>query len=359
MTQIAFATDLTKTRERVSSHLEDYCHQRTLEAAGHGSGYVTLWNSTSKLLLSGGKRFRPYILLAVYRAYAKEQDEEAVLPAALAQELIHFAMLVHDDIIDRDLIRYGVRNVMGQYEDFYEAFITDPAEKTHMARNAAMLAGDILLSDAYRLVSQVDAPKENIAQASEIMSRAVFEVVGGELIDTEAAFIQDPLITAKSIALHKTASYSFVGPMIMGAVLAGASQEQIDTLRAIAERLGVGYQLRDDLLGVFGNEEKTGKSASSDIKEGKRTYLMEQFEQYASAEQHEAFFKIFHNSQASEDDIAKARDLLVASGVKDRVEAEIDTLAEEARGLIGSLAISEADTQTFYALVDHCLQREG
>lgn len=359
MTPVAFATDLTKTRDLINTHLESYCLERTTEAANHGSGYVTLWHFISNLLLAGGKRFRPYILLTVYQAYAKDGTSGSVLPAALAQELIHFAMLVHDDIIDRDLTRYGVRNIMGQYEDFYTSFIDDAPEKTHMARSAAMLAGDILLSDAYRLISRVDAPKELVAEASEIMSRAVFEVVGGELLDTEAAFIQDPLITAKSIALHKTASYSFVGPITMGAVLAGASKDEVRTLQAIAERLGVGYQLRDDLLGVFGSEEKTGKSVSSDVTEGKRTYLVEQFEQCASAEQHEEFFKIFHNIHASDRDIAHARKLLIVSGAKAAVETEIAHLVDETTALIETLSLLPSDKQTFYALVDHCLQREG
>lgn len=359
MTPVAFATDLTKTRDLINARLEAYCLERTAEAANHGSGYVTLWHFITKLLLAGGKRFRPYILLTVYQAYAKDGNKETVLSAALAQELIHFAMLVHDDIIDRDLTRYGVRNVMGQYEDFYASFIDDASEKTHMARSAAILAGDILLSDAYRLIGRVDVPKQLVAEATEIMSRAVFEVVGGELLDTEAAFIQDPLITAKSIALHKTASYSFVGPITMGAVLAGASKEEVKILQAIAERLGVGYQLRDDLLGVFGSEEKTGKSVSSDITEGKRTYLVEQFEQCASSKQHEEFFKVFHNIHASERDIAHARKLLIASGAKAAVETEIAHLVDDTTGLIETLCLTESDKQTFYALVDHCLQREG
>lgn len=144
----------------------------------------------------------------------------------------------------------------------------------------------------------------------------------------------------------------------MGAVLAGASDDEVKKLRTIAEQLGVGYQLRDDLLGVFGNETKTGKSVSSDITEGKRTYLIEQFEKVASLEQREAFFKTFHNLAATPREILEARELLVTSGAKVAVEAEIASLQDTITTTIASLGIDEAYKQVFHELVLQCLSRE-
>jgi geranylgeranyl diphosphate synthase type II len=347
-----------QVREVVNERIEEYCKERMNQAAYLGSGYHTLWRFTTALLSVGGKRFRPYMLSLAYMAYAPDSSLKPILPAALAQELVHLAMLIHDDIIDRDLTRYGMRNVMGQYEDFYAFFLSDTLEKTHMSRSSAMLAGDVLLSDAYRLVGHVEVPPQSMRKALEIMSQAVFEVIGGELLDTEAAFINDPLITSKKIALHKTASYSFMSPLTMGAVLAGAPASEVQKISQFAEQLGVAYQLKDDLLGVFGDEAKTGKSVGSDISEGKRTYLVELFEQMASSSQKQTFAKIFHSSSISEEDMTAIRTLFIESGAKTAVDAEIQSVEDEVYAQIETLHISDSYKEAFRALVARCLTRE-
>jgi geranylgeranyl pyrophosphate synthase len=126
-----------------------------------------------------------------------------------------------------------------------------------MAQSTALLAGDILLSDAYLLLSKVAVADEFLRPAIKIFANGVFEVVGGELLDSESGFLNS--VSAEVIARYKTASYSFISPITMGATLGGASQHEVRLLKQFSEYLGVGYQLRDDLLGVFGDGEKTGK----------------------------------------------------------------------------------------------------
>lgn len=346
-------------KQLIDARLTDYCKVRTHTAGQVSERYLVLWESISRLLQAGGKRFRPYMVIAAFDAYAPDQDIEAIIPAALAQELLHSAMLIHDDIIDRDTIRYSVKNVTGQYDDHYAPFLHDPAERLHMTQSSALLAGDVLLSDAYRLLSKVDRPAELTSKAITIFSNSVFDVIGGELLDTESGFLPAGSTNAQTIAHYKTASYSFTGPLTMGATLAGAGDDQINLLSQFSDKLGVAYQLRDDLLGVFGDETTTGKSTSTDIKEGKRTYLIEQFIDCATERQKEAFFEIFHNSQASDQAVQTARTILQESGAKARVEERIQTLAGEATHLVGELLISDDSKATFYGLVEHCLSRKS
>lgn len=352
-------THLDAVKELVSLRLNAYAKERLTEARQVGNGYATLWNSLGKLLSVGGKRLRPYMVITSYKAYQPDGNIDAIMPAALAQELIHVAMLIHDDIIDRDLVRYGIDNVTGQYLDFYSSFITEEGEKRHMAESSALLAGDILLSDAYKLLAQAQFPQPLLTKAFDLMSRGVFEVVGGELLDTESSFIYDPLVTAHTIARYKTASYSFISPILMGATLAGADEAELMTLKTIAENLGIGYQLRDDILGVFGDEALTGKSASGDLVEGKRTFLIEAFESLATPEQHEAFTKVFHNAQATEADLARCRELLVESGAKASVERELDAIFETVTHLINTLSMSDDSRSTYRELAALCLDRES
>ena len=219
--------DLTATKTLTDSHIKRYCEERKVNARQISPRYVALWDSIETLLLAGGKRLRPHLLITAYMAYAEEGKLDDILPAAVAQELLHSAMLIHDDIIDRDDIRYGVKNIAGQYDALYTPFLTDTNERDHMSLSAAILAGDILLSDSHRMIRSVNRPQELVDQATEILSRGVFEVIGGELLDTEVAFLPAGVINAETIAKFKTASYSFMSPLTMGATLAGASEGEL------------------------------------------------------------------------------------------------------------------------------------
>lgn len=341
----------------IDEHLAQYCQERLKHASTIGRSYEQLWQTIANLLLAGGKRFRPYMVLAAYEAYAPNAPLDDILPAAIAQELLHSAMLVHDDIIDRDLLRYGVKNIAGQYETLYAAHIQDPAERTHMAQSAALLAGDALLSDAYRTLQTINKPDALKAKAHTIFATSVFEVIGGELLDTEDSFLPAGTISAEAIARHKTASYSFVGPLTMGATLAEAPEIEIARLTTFAEHLGIGYQLRDDMLGMFGNEQTTGKSATSDLKEGKRTMLVEQFDTLATPTQKELFYAAFHNPTATAEAIATAKQQLKDSGAVAAVETTIARHAESATKLVHDLAISPAAKEILLTLIRTCVER--
>jgi geranylgeranyl diphosphate synthase, type II len=353
------APTITQVKELIDYRLNEYCAVRIRSAATIGEQYETLWKTVQTLIQAGGKRFRPYMLITAFSAYSDEDaDVEAILPAALAQELIHQAVLIHDDIIDRDTMRYGIQNVAGQYDAIYKPDIKSASERSHMTMSSALLAGDALLSDAYHFLSRVKASPEQLSQATSILSQGVFEVIGGELLDTESSFLAPGTISAETVGRFKTASYSFISPITMGAVLAGAPQTEIQMLRQLSEYLGIGYQLRDDLLGVFGDSTQTGKSTSSDIIEGKRTYLIEQFELLADEQQKQAFASIFHNNQASESDVETARQLLIQSGALKKAEEAIELLETKAHAVVNLLSIADESKAVLADLIQHCLSRE-
>lgn len=226
-----------------------------------------------------------------------------------------------------------------------------------MTLSSALLAGDILISDAYRLLSKVDTEPEKLVHATTILSNGIFDVVGGELIDTESAFLDDESITPDVVARFKTAGYSFISPLSMGALLGGASEIELKNIETIGEQLGVAYQLRDDLLGVFGDEAVTGKSTSTDIIEGKHTFLVDQFESLANPIQKATFYEAFHNPQATKISLAAAREVLEESGAKKAVEAQIDQLGTAAKETIKKLQTSQSYQEALLNLVDDCLQR--
>jgi geranylgeranyl diphosphate synthase type II len=358
MQPVATLISTETAKQLTDEYIKAFCVRRAAEALELGPSYYRLWQSIETLILAGGKRLRPYMVLATYQAYNPTGLLSDVLPAAAAQELIHSAMLIHDDIIDRDTIRYGVKNVSGQYDEFYSNYVADKNERSHLSLSAALLAGDALISDAYRMIRKTIRPNELVDQAEEIFNTAIFEVIGGELLDTEVAFLPKGSISVDSISQYKTASYSFVGPLTTGAVLAQAPEHDINTLKEFSLILGIGYQLRDDLLGTFGNETVTGKSTVTDIQEGKRTYLIEQFERLATQEQKDIFFAIFHRYDASSEELLTAKKLLEDSGARAAVEQSIQEKYSDALTRISQLSLPTESKKTYEALVERCLNRE-
>ena len=358
MQPVAFLIDVPTAKKLTDEYIQEFCQRRASEAMELGPTYAQLWQSIEKLILAGGKRFRPYMLLATYQAYQPTKPLGSVLPAAVAQELIHSAMLVHDDIIDRDTIRYGVQNIAGQYNESYKAYVHDDMERAHMSLSAALLAGDALIADAHKVLRKTELPTHLVDQAEDILNKVIFEVIGGELLDTEVAFLPKGSISADTIARYKTASYSFVGPITTGAVLAEAPEADITILREFSLILGIGYQLRDDLLGTFGDEALTGKSTTTDIKEGKRTYLIEQFDALATPEQANTFNQIFRRYDASEDEINTAKQLLAESGAKAKVEEKIKVLHEQVLTKIAQLSLTDQTKNIYEGLAEYCLNRE-
>ena len=320
--------------------------------------YEAVWTAIENLYHAGGKRFRPYMTLLSYQAFGG-QSVESILPAAAAQELLHQSMLVHDDIIDRDLVRYRIKNVTGQFNDSYATLIADDAERRHFAESAALLAGDLLLSEAHIQVAHSSVPADKVMDAQRILADAVFHVVGGELLDTEASFRGILDIDPLTIASQKTASYSFVSPLTMGATLADASSEQLAVLKHVGNAVGIAYQLRDDIMGVFGDETVTGKSSQGDICEGKRTLLIDEFYKRSTKSQQDVFETVFGVATATAADITMVRNLLIDTGAKSAIESYIASYQAQTIEQLSQLNISEPYRQTFADLIQNSLERES
>lgn len=308
--------------------------------------YERLWIGLHSLISSGGKRLRPQMTVLAYAALGGE-DTDSILPIAAAQELLHFSLLIHDDVIDRDYVRYGVANIAGQYKVSYSQFAASEDDLSHYAHSAAILAGDLMLSGAYKLIATSKLSHEAIATAQSLLSTGIFEVAGGELLDTELSFMPYQTGDALKVATYKTASYSFVAPLLTGASLAGADKNQLAALRSYATALGIAYQLTDDILGVFGDEQQTGKSTTSDIAEGKRTFMVEKALQAFSASEMTIFMMAFGNPNATPIEVSTAKQLLESSGVKQVTEQKIAELTDQALVYLDSINLPAEYHQHF------------
>jgi geranylgeranyl diphosphate synthase type II len=346
--------DLIAAQTMINDFLLQYAQQERKRAADLHPLYTRLWESIEQQIGAGGKRLRPYLVMLSYEAFGGT-DKAAILEIAGAWELLHVSMLMHDDIIDRDYMRHGVPNVAGQYLEHY-AHIPDEASRRHYADSAALLAGDLVLTAAYKCVENSRFPTKDLHAALTLFHEAVFDVIGGELLDTEAT-ITDVTIEPQLIAEAKTASYSLIGPLLTGATLAGAPKPTLMKLRKLGSVLGIGYQLVDDLLGIFGDQMQTGKPANSDLAEAKRSSVVVMSLALMSESDRAQAERWLMTDSARH--VMELRALIKATPVKTRVREQLDAYKEIALTIISELNLKRDYQQIFQDMVDTLLSRDA
>lgn len=322
---------LPATKQAVDAYIVDRIHDRVAQATVVYPRYERLWREIARIYQAGGKRMRPYLTVVGYGAL-----DAAIIPVAAVQELLHVAMLVHDDIIDRDVVRHSQPTVNGAYEADY-APLLPPQQTTHYANSVALLAGDALLSEAYHLVQSAPFSSSVIRQLSERLSQSVFEVIGGELIDVEAGFIMTEQFDPMTIYRYKTASYSLVGPLVSGALCAEVDETTRGILQEFGTQCGIAFQLQDDLIGMFGDEATTGKSADTDVREGKRTVLIAEHQTMMNDEQAARFAQWFGMRDAPGQVLRQLKVDIEASGARQKTEATAQQYFAQARATLAKL----------------------
>ena len=353
MTVLSTQADTTTLLDQA---IQQYFEKCINDATAIDPSYRLLWETLYGLIRSGGKRLRPRITLMAYDAFGGK-DKSGMIPVAAAQELLHFSLLIHDDVIDRDYTRYNTLNIAGRYKELYSKFLPDTTDQVHFAHSAAILAGDLMLSGAHELIALSDLNQNEKTIAGQLLAHSIFEVAGGELLDTEISFVPYTDGDALKIARYKTAGYSFKVPLLTGARIAGIPKNKEATLSEFGLALGIAYQLVDDLLGTFGEEETTGKSTTSDITEGKRTFMVEQAINAMTILEKDRFDKSFGNHEASPSEVEDVKQLLVSTGAKTKTEQAIKDYAKKAQAALEELGLDDQHRKAFLDLIHKVTER--
>jgi geranylgeranyl diphosphate synthase, type I len=313
----------------------------------------------SRDLLRGGKRFRALFCFWGWQAVDGVVDQldpmrepagvpDAVVQVAAGLELFHAAALVHDDVMDNSDTRRGLPAAHRRFEHLHR----DSAWRgvgRKFGESGALLLGDLLLGWSDELVdaglSQLrDRDAARAARAE--FTRMRTEVTVGQYLDVleEAAWASHPeaeqLGRAHRVVVYKSAKYSVEAPLLIGAALAGGTEAQLDALAAYGLPLGIAYQLRDDLLGVFGDPEQTGKPAGDDLREGKRTVLIGIARRALPAGTVRLFDELLGDPQLDGEQISMLRSALTESGAVAQVERIIDRNVDEATAALVEAPLS-------------------
>jgi geranylgeranyl diphosphate synthase type I len=292
--------------------------------------------SLRRFVLAGGKRLRPAFCHWAFVGAGGSPDDPLVIDAGAAFELLHAFALVHDDVMDGSETRRGDRTVHVEFVELHEAQGW-AGEARRFGEGVAILVGDLSDVFADRLMST--APPAAVAVWNELK----VELNVGQYLDVVGtARPGADLRTAHRIALYKSGKYTIERPLHVGAALAGHLAEHEGALSDYGEPLGEAFQLRDDILGVWGDTLRTGKPVGDDLREGKPTPLLATALQRASGADAELLARV-GAEDLTDDEVVALQDVLVSLGAREQIEAMIAELTGRAlSALEGSGLTDEA-----------------
>jgi geranylgeranyl diphosphate synthase type I len=327
--------DAARLRERVQRCVDDVLARQSAVLAEVGPDASELLDAVARLL-TGGKRLRAAFLYWGYRA-AGQPDSDAVVTAATAMEFFQAAALIHDDVMDDSDTRRGMpsahRSLAARHER--EAWAGD-AGRFGVA--GAILAGNLCLNWCDDLYAGCGLPAEHLVRARPVFDTMRTQLMGGQFLDVvESARSWEGVPTPERVerAAHvirfKSAKYTVEHPLLIGATAGGAGADDLAALSHYGLDLGQAFQLRDDLLGVFGDPVATGKPAGDDLREGKRTVLVAHALAGVDEPGRQLVEARLGDPALDGATVERLREAIVASGAVDAVEADIARLVESSR----------------------------
>lgn len=354
-----FAGLLAGFRSRLDRALSEWLDVKREEAVAAGSPETLgLIDGVGQLATPGGKRIRPALVYYTYRACGGTADGEA-LPLALATELIHTYLLIHDDIMDHAEVRRGLPAAHVRFRDAHRAEGLH-GDADDFGRSVAILLGDLAQSWAVELAAAVSAGRGAASrELARCFSAMCQEVIGGQylelLVAQRRAATEEELFRVLRL---KSGRYTAERPIQLGALLAGAGAGALAELSRYGAAVGEAFQLQDDLLGMFGDAGTVGKPVDTDLKEGKFTFLIHHALDRATPGQRSVLAAALGRPDATEAQTAAALRVLEETGARAAVLAMIDERLQAARRALAGLDL-RPDGRLFLAgLIDYLRERE-
>jgi len=345
-------------RARVQAALEAFLDEQAERLLPLGPDAARLL-AEARTSVAGGKMFRASFCWWGHLAVAPPADDaerDALVRACASLELLHASALVHDDYMDASDSRRGrpATHRAFEHEHRDSRWRGDPEQ---YGASAAILLGDLLLSWSDELLRRCGLPADRMAPALDVFDLTRTEVIAGQFLDVSAqARGHADVDTAMTVLRYKSAKYSIERPLQLGAALAGGTPEQLAGLAAFGLPLGEAFQLRDDLLGVFGDPDTTGKPAGDDLVEGKRTVLVALALDAATAEEAAQLDRALGGPLTAAE-VERLRGIIDGSGAQAQVEEVIDRLSAVALAALDRAPIDDDAREVLRALALAVTQR--
>ena len=274
---------------------------------------TSLYDAASHLIIHGGKRLRPFMVIKSCEILGGTINN--AMPAASAVEMVHNFSLVHDDIMDNDEIRHGVPTTHKKY-----------------GIPLAILAGDILFSKAYAVISNTKTSGDSTRDLVSRLAKACVDICEGQWLDVRMS--QQKRIPSQKeyiTMIGKKTAALFDVSCAMGAICATKNQKDIENLSSFGRNLGIAFQITDDLIGVMGNTKITKKPVGNDLREGKKSLPILMAIKKSRGANKNNIMKVFGNSKATKADMQKAVNIIQSLGIEENVRNQAQKYAEKAQ----------------------------
>ncbi|OQA03437.1 MAG: (2E,6E)-farnesyl diphosphate synthase [bacterium ADurb.Bin400] len=345
-------------KEILDDELKLYFDKK-IEDAYHTSPIAEeLINRISELTLRGGKRIRAALLYHSYLAHGGN-NKTAAIKAAMAMELSETFLLIHDDIMDNSDLRRGGLTIHASYRETNKDRIKSPSSLKNFSDSVALNAGDTACAMSYEIISTADFEPRFIARALAELSRVYILETYGQTLDMVLQY-RDQVTTHDALLVQelKTVPYTFDGPLKIGAILAGADDDSVALLSEYSVPLGVAFQIQDDILGMYGTEEKLGKPVTSDLREGKKTLLILDALEKANGKQRDIIEKSLGNPKATFSDLENVRKVLEETGSLNQSKELASRLVQRSLNVINQLRLKNEGKEFLVGITEYMINRE-
>lgn len=342
----------SQSREKLAKAIREYldtrAHEVDVEMAHEAMKRIADFSTRGKML-------RGIFAMFAYEMYSGKIDDN-VMNLAVLMELTQSALLIHDDIMDRDELRRGEKSIHALYAaDAREQKILN--EKDY-GNSVGIVVGDIGFFLVIDLMSRIQADPGVLNCLMQRYSHEITKTGLGQFLDFHYASTDEEysLKDIKDMYHYKTGTYTFTLPFVLGSILAKAPETEMKILEDITRKLGTVFQLVDDMIGMFGDSKKTGKPVGADIKEGKKTVLRAMLYDHVTDDEKDKLDVMFGVS-CSEEDLEYVRGLCDTYKISEKIHTEVKKLSDEAQEELKELNISDDHKAIFSQLIDYNASR--
>lgn len=350
--------DINFIRGEINQALGQFIKDENRDLARIGSELDPVSEHLERFLLDSGKRLRPIFAYIGYLGAAKDPSPE-MIAAFASLELVHVCALIHDDVMDGSDTRRGAPAIHRSFEKLHrDKKLTGSAEQFGLS--AAILLGDLALIWSDQMLHNAGLADQQLINGLKIYDEMRVELMAGQYLDVyEQALASKSVEKALKVARYKSGKYTIERPLHFGAAIAGSHPSLEKLYSDYGIPLGEAFQLRDDLLGVFGDSSETGKPSGDDLREGKRTVLMALAAEGADAAGRSLLDNLVGNPELTIDQISELQEVIIKTGAVKKVEEMIVQFSDQALLALTHSGITPIGKNLLTAMANIVTQRSN
>lgn len=350
--------ELESFKIKLDKELEKFFDKKLFEAKKISPEAYELMSRIEDLTLRGGKRIRAALLYYSYLAFSGK-NREAALFASMSMELAETYLLIHDDIMDNDVLRRGGITIHHQYKNKALKNELSKISAKNYGVSMAILAGDIACALSNEIIINSKFEPKLCNKAVRELNK-IYTLEGfGQSMDIETQFKRN-VKKSEVLSIYglKTVPYTFDGPLRIGAILAGASDGRLEKLSRFANYLGLAFQIQDDILGMFGSQEKLGKPVTSDLKEGKKTLLILEALKKANHKQKEIINQNLGNKSVAISNLKQVRRVVAETGSLQVSKNFAEKLVDRAIKELNQIKLKRIGKRFLLGIAEYMINRD-